>query len=114
MKKYALLPVIVFLIAAVCYAETVSSKWSGTIALLYDVTVNIKEDNGKVTGTVTTEIGDIPLNNGVITGSDILFKPFSYNGFAVSYVKGKIDGDKMNVVVGFQGQNFTGTLKRVR
>jgi opacity protein-like surface antigen len=115
MKKYFLISLLAVLIAtAVCYAEGAGGKWSGTIALLYDVTVNMKEDKGVVNGTVTTEIGDIPLKNGVITGNDIIFKPFTYNGFAVQYVKGKLDGDKMNVVIGFQGTTFTGVLKRVK
>lgn len=115
MKKWAILSVMVVLIAsAVCYADVASGKWSGTIALLYDVTVNMKEDNGKVNGTVNTEIGDIPLKDGVIKGNDILFKPFTYNGFAISAVKGKIDGDKMLVTVVFQGMNFSGTLNRVK
>ncbi|GAA4099481.1 hypothetical protein [Mucilaginibacter panaciglaebae] len=115
MKKYFLISLLAVLVAtAVCYAEGAGGKWSGTIALLYDVTVNMKEDKGIVNGTVNTEIGDIPLKNGVIKGNDILFKPFTYNGFAVQYVKGKIDGDKMNVVIGFQGTSFSGTLKRVK
>jgi hypothetical protein len=115
MKKWVFLSVlVVFITTAICYAEGASGKWSGTIALLYDVTVNMKEDKGLVNGTVNTEIGDIPLKNGVITGNDILFKPFTYNGFAITAVKGKIDGDKMNVTVVFQGMNFTGVLKRVK
>ncbi|MDB5114850.1 MAG: hypothetical protein JWQ79_342 [Mucilaginibacter sp.] len=115
MRKCVLLLFVVILIATACYAAIgASGRWSGTIALLYDVTLNMKEDNGKVSGVVTTEIGDIPLNNGVITGNDIVFKPFTYNGFAVSYVKGKIDGDKMDVTIGFQGTSFQGTLKRIK
>jgi hypothetical protein len=116
MKRCVCLLIIVLSLAGtLCYAAaSAGGKWSGTIALLYDVTVNIKEDNGKVSGVVTTEIGDIPLNNGVISGNDITFKPFTCNGFAVSYVKAKIDGDKMDVTVGFQGTSFQGTLKRVK
>jgi hypothetical protein len=115
MKKWVFLSVlVVFIATAICYAEGASGKWSGTIALLYDVTLNMKEDKGVVNGIVNTEIGDIPLKNGVITGNDIVFKPFTYNGFAVTAVKGKIDGDKMNVTVVFQGMNFTGVLKRVK
>jgi hypothetical protein len=113
MKKCVFLAVIVVFIATICYAATATGRWTGTIAGLYDVTVNMKEDNGKVTGIVSTEIGDIPLNNGVITGSDITFKEFSYNGIAVSYIKGKIDGEKMNITVGFQGTSFKGTLKKI-
>lgn len=104
----------VLLVATTCYAANVSGRWAGTISGLYDVVVTMKEDNGKVTGMVNTEVGDIPLKNGVINGTDILFKQFTYNGFAVSYVKGKIDGDKLNVTIGFQGQDFKGTLKRVK
>jgi hypothetical protein len=115
MKKVLFISALVVLVAtAICYAEGAGGKWSGTIALLYDVTVNMKEDKGTVNGVVNTEIGDIPLKNGVITGNDIVFKPFTYNGFAVTAVKGKIDGDKMNVTVVFQGVNFTGVLKRVK
>lgn len=115
MKKYFLISLLAVVIGtAVCYAEGAAGKWSGTIALLYDVTVNMKEDKGVVNGTVTTEIGDIPLKNGTIKGDEVLFKPFTYNGFAVQYVKGKIDGDKMNVVIGFQGTSFSGTLKRIK
>jgi opacity protein-like surface antigen len=116
MKKFVLLSFAAVLIAtAICYADGASGQWTGTIALLYDVTVTMKEDNGKVSGTVSTEIGDIPLRNGVINGNDITFKPFTYNGFAVSYVKGKIiDADRMDVVVGFQSTSFKGTLKRVK
>jgi serine protease inhibitor len=115
MKKWVFLSALVVLIAtAICYAEGANGKWSGTIALLYDVTVNMKEEKGIVNGVVNTEIGDIPLKNGIIKDNDILFKPFTYNGFAVTAVKGKIDGDKMNVTVVFQGMNFTGVLKRVK
>jgi len=115
MRKWIYLSVVVIFIAtAICYAEGAAGKWSGTIGLVYDVTLNLKEDKGTANGIVNTEIGDIPLKNGVITGNDILFKPFTYNGFAVTAVKGKVDGDKMNVTVVFQGMNFTGVLKRVK
>ncbi|MFD2144788.1 hypothetical protein [Mucilaginibacter antarcticus] len=116
MKKSIFISAFVILVATVvCYANSLATgKWTGTMALLYDVTVNMKEEKGLVNGVVNTEIGDIPLKNGVIKDNDVTFKPFTYNGFAISSLKGKIDGDKMNVVVVFQGMNFTGTLKRVK
>jgi hypothetical protein len=116
MKKYIFISaLIVFVATVVCYANSVATgKWSGTMALVYDVTVNMKEEKGVVNGVVNTEIGDIPLKNGVIKDKDVTFKPFTYNGFAVTSVKGKIDGDKMDVVVVFQGMNFTGTLTRAK
>lgn len=117
MKKYLLIPLIALLFTAnIGHADNadVNGKWTGTIALIYDVTVSMKQEDAKVNGVVNTEIGDIPLKEGVVTGNDVTFKPFTYNGMAVKYVKGKIDGDKMNVTVGFQSTSFTGTLKRVK
>ena len=114
MKKEVFLSVIILFIAAICFASTVAGRWSGTIAGQFEVTVNIKEEGGKLTCVVSSLIGDVPLSDGKIDGNDISFKELSYNGIAVSYIKGKIDGDKMNVTVGFQGQDFRGTLIRVK
>ena len=114
MGKWVLFLFIIIFNALICFADGVNGRWAGTIGLVYDVTVTIKNDNGKINGTVTTEIGDIPLKDGIINGTDITFKPFSYNGIAISYVKGKLDGDIMNVTIGFQGTSFTGTLKRLK
>lgn len=117
MKKFLLILFIaLLLIANIGYADNVNvnGKWAGTIALIYDVTVSMKQDDAKVNGLVNSEIGDIPLKDGVVNGNDVTFKPFTYNGMAVKYVKGKIDGDKMNVTIGFQSTSFTGVLKRVK
>jgi hypothetical protein len=104
----------VFLIAAVAVASTVAGRWSGTIAGQFEVIVNIKEDGGKLTGIVSSPIGEIPLSEGKVTGDSLSFKELSYNGISVSYIKGKIEGDKMNVTVGFQGQDLQGTLTRIK
>jgi hypothetical protein len=114
MKKRILLSVVFLLMAAGSFADDVTGRWAGTIAGLYDITVNMKEQNGKVTGIVSSEIGDIPLSGGIISGSDITFKEFSYNGIAVTFIKGKLAGDKIDITVGFQGQNLQGTLKRLK
>ncbi|MXV16359.1 hypothetical protein [Hufsiella ginkgonis] len=115
MMKKVLLLACVCLIFSVCYAaSTVNGRWAGTVGGQFDVSVNIKEVKGKVSGTVTSQIGDAPLTGGVITGNNITFKEMSYNGISLSYVKGKIVGDKMDITVGFQGQDMKGTLKRVK
>lgn len=112
--KRILLSATFLLMTIACFADDINGRWGGTIGGLYDITVNMKEQNGKITGVVSSEIGEIPLSGGVLTGTDIMFKQFSYNGIAVSYIKGKLDGDKMNITVGFQGQNLQGTLKRLK
>ncbi|GAB3931711.1 hypothetical protein [Mucilaginibacter myungsuensis] len=121
MKKYLLLPLLILFISSTSMKQAaddkvadVNGKWSGTIALVYDITVNMKQEEAKVNGLVNSEIGDIKLKDGVVTGNDVMFKQFTHNGMAVKFVKGKVEGDKMAVTVNFQGANFTGTLKRVK
>jgi hypothetical protein len=114
MKRFVSALAAVCLLVTVCFAATVNGRWSGNIEGHFDVSVNIKEENGKLTGTITSELGDAPLTGGKIVGNDISFKEMSYRGISVSYVKGKVNGDKMNIVVGFQGQDMKGTLTRVK
>lgn len=102
-------------ISTVCFAASlIDGKWTGNIEGHFDVVVNIKEENGKLSGTIVSDLGEAPLTGGKIVGSDISFDEMSYKGIAVSYVKGKLMGDKINIIVGFQGQNMKGTLSRVK
>ena len=111
MIKKALLSAGVILIVAICFASTVAGRWSGTIEGQYKVEVEIREEGeGQVAGVISSEIGQIPITGGRIAGDSIVFKDLSFNGIAVSYIKGKITGDTMHVTVGFQGQDFRGKL----
>ena len=112
MKKI-FLSVFIVLIVAVCFASTVAGRWSGTIEGQYNIAVDIKEEGeGQVAGLISSEIGQIPITGGKIVGDDIIFKDLSFNGIAISYIKGKISGDTMYASVGFQGQDFKGKLIR--
>lgn len=102
-------------VTTICYAASlVDGQWAGKIEGQFDVTVNLKEDNGKVSGTILSDIGEAPLTNGTIVGNDILFKEMSFNGIAVSHIKGKLSGDTINILIGFQDQEMKGTLIRVK
>lgn len=101
-------------ITSVCYASMIQGRWAGNIEGHFDVTVNLKEENGKLSGTINSDLGEAPLTGGKIVGNDITFKEMSYKGISVSYVKGKLAGDKINLLVGFQGQDMKGTLVRVK
>lgn len=112
MKKI-FLSVFIVLIVAVCFASTVAGRWTGTIEGQYNIAVDIKEEGeGQIAGVISSEIGQIPITGGKIVGDDIIFKDLSFNGIAISYIKGKISGDTMHVNVGFQGQDFKGKLIR--
>lgn len=101
-------------IKTLCFASVIDGRWVGNIEGHFDVTVNIKNTNGKLTGTIHSDLGEAPLTDGKIVGNDISFKEMTYKGISVSYVKGKLAGDKINILVGFQGQDMKGTLNRVK
>ena len=114
MKK-AFLSVIVVLLITVSFASSLVGRWSGTIEDQFEVSLILKEEGeGKLSGIISSQIGDVPITGGKITGDSITFKGVSFNGLAVSYIKGKLAGDTMHVTVGFQGQDFKGKLTRVK
>lgn len=114
MKK-AFLSVIVVLLITVSFASSLVGRWSGTIEDQFEVSLILKEEGeGKLTGIISSQIGEVAISGGKITGDSIMFKDVSFNGLAVSYIKGKIAGDTMHVTVGFQGQDFKGKLTRVK
>ena len=112
--KLILTGIFLFFIAAICLASEVSGVWQGKINDQFEITVDLKSSGAKVSGLVKSEIGDMSLSDGQLVGNEISFKELSFNGIAVSYIKGKLEGDKINVTVGFQGQDFKGTLVRIK
>ena len=110
---YSLLILSLF-ITTVCYASVIQGRWTGNIEGHFEVTVHLKEDNGKLSGTIQSDLGEAPLTGGKIVGNDISFNEMSYKGISVSYIKGKLAGDKINILVGFQGQDMKGTLVRAK
>lgn len=114
MKK-ACLSVIIFLLITVCFASSLIGKWAGTIGGQFEVVVDLKDEGeGKLSGIISSQIGDVPISGGKMAGDSIEFKDVSFNGLAVSYIKGKIAGDTMHVTIGFQGQDIKGKLTRVK
>lgn len=105
----------VLLITTLCYAASlIDGRWEGKIEGQFDVIVNLKEDQGKVSGNILSDLGEAPLTGGTLVGNDISFKEMSFNGIAVSYIKGKLSGDTINILIGFQDQEMKGTLSRVK
>ncbi len=61
-------------------------------------TFNLKADGDKLTGSVTTQMGENPITDGKVSGEEISFKQkMSMNGNdMVMLYTGKVDGDKIN------------------
>ncbi|HXI00515.1 MAG TPA: hypothetical protein VNI52_09610 [Sphingobacteriaceae bacterium] len=114
-KKICFSVIVVLMVITVCFASNVAGRWSGTIEGQFEIDVDLKEEGkGNVAGLISSQIGEIPIIGGKLTGNDIEFNDLTFNGIAVSYIKGKIIGDTLHVNVGFQGQNFTGKLTRIK
>ncbi len=118
MKK-VLLTVFIALIAIVTSnAEGVAGKWktsfdSGQGAM--ELTFNFKVDGEKLTGTVSSEMGDMEITNGKVSGNEISFDVDAM-GSTIKH-KGKLEGEVIKLKVempegGPGGEGMEMTLKK--
>jgi hypothetical protein len=64
------------ILAGAALAADVSGSWSGTLQMGDNpvaLTFVLKQDGEKLTGTVATPSGDLPLNDGKVVGDKISF-----------------------------------------
>ena len=101
------------------FAADVSGAWICTVDSpqgQLDVTVTLKQDGDKVSGTVSSQMGDAPLT-GTVKGDDITFTMSLDAGggpMNLTY-KAKVDGDKIAGSIDLAGQGeikFSGTKKK--
>jgi len=114
--------VLFLLLAAVAaFAADVNGKWvaqaPGRGGETREVTFNLKADGNQLTGSVTTQRGDVPISEGKIEGDDISFaQVMEFNGNQVKLLyKGKVSGDEIKFTRqrdGGQGRTAEFTAKR--
>lgn len=108
------LALMTLLFAAISFAADVTGKWTGSVpgqdGQDMTVTFNFKVDAGKVTGTVTTPMGDAPVIDGTVDGDNITFST-EFNDMKIVH-KGKIAGDAMDLDVTMGDNSFKMALKR--
>jgi len=103
-----------FMIATVLTAADVSGKWSGDVPARGEAmkaTFVFKVEDGKLTGTMTGPQGEVPLQEGKVSGDEISFS--TTGGNAKILFTGKVAGDEIKMTrtrEGGQGREFT--LKR--
>ena len=99
-------------------AADVSGAWACTVDSpqgQLDVTLTLKQDGDKVTGTLSSQMGDAPVT-GTVKGSDIEFTMSmdAGGGNMVLKYNAKVDGDKISGSINIEGQGeikFSGTKK---
>ncbi|WP_229311673.1 3-keto-disaccharide hydrolase [Larkinella rosea] len=91
-------------------AGPVDGKWIGKIGDDYAITLNLKTEGDKLTGTIGNASGELPINEGKVNGNDFSFNSVYQNNTIP--IKGRIEGDKMYITVSFNGNDLNGSLTR--
>ena len=94
---------------AIAYASDVSGKWvaqvPGRQGNTREVTITLKAEGEKLTGTVSGRQGDTPIADGKIKGDEISFtvtQSFQGNEVKANYT-GKVSGDEIKFTRTFGG-----------
>jgi hypothetical protein len=91
------------LVAAVAIAADISGKWSGDMpgrgGDMMATTFTFKADGEKLTGSMTGPQGDIPVQEGKVSGNQISFTTtldFGGNSIKILY-KGTVNGNEIKM-----------------
>jgi hypothetical protein len=84
------------------YAAEIDGKWKGTFGAPgggegMELTFTFKADGEKLTGSITTQMGDMQFTNGKISGKEFSFD-VDMQGMVIKH-KGTIDGDTIKMKV---------------
>ena len=107
------------LAAAAMWAADVSGKWTaemqGRQGNTMTVTMNLKADGDKLTGTVSGRNGnDTDISNGKVDGDKLSFDVVrEFNGNSITqHYKGTVNGDTIHFAVTTEGGNMGGGAAR--
>jgi hypothetical protein len=96
------------LIITLCFSPVadVSGKWIGGADTGREIQLNLKAEGKKLTGTVVVGGGkEQEISDGKIEGDTISFSMPSLYGGSVLTVKGKLEGEEINLQIESQGGN---------
>lgn len=109
MRRMTFAVCILLTFALAAWAADVSGKWTAQVpgrnGQMREVTITLKADGDKLTGTITGRQGENPISDGKISGDDISFKVETPRG-AQTYT-GKISGNEIK----FKREGGQGTIE---
>lgn len=100
MKKLILTAFIAVFAVFATHAEGISGKWKTSMESpqgKMEMTFTFKVDGAKLTGSVSTPMGDVEISNGKVNGNEFSFD-IEMMGNAMPH-KGKLDGDVIKLKV---------------
>jgi hypothetical protein len=115
--------VLVLAAIALALAASVDGKWVAQVpgrgGQTSEQTFTFKSDGAKLTGTVSTPQGEVPIADGVIKGDEISFtQAFEMQGNSIKLLyKGKVSGDEIKFTRTREGSDQPGrefTAKRAK
>jgi hypothetical protein len=106
--KTSLLITWLFILCAAVFAADIDGKWTGQVQGpqgAMDITIVLKADGEKLTGTYASQLGEAPIKEGSIKGDDVAFKvEREFNGMKFTVVfKGKLAGDEIKLTRTMEG-----------
>ena len=119
--KIVLACLLALFLASLGAAADISGKWSGDVpgrgGDLTQTTFTFKADGDKLTGSMTGPQGEVPLQDGKVSGDQIAFSTtLDFGGNTVKIIyKGTLSGDQLKMTrqrEGGSGQAREFTLKR--
>jgi hypothetical protein len=117
MNKKLITTVILLLCFFVSFAaiENLNGKWTGLLKTdqgdEYPLLYNFKIEGNQLTGTAKTPKGDMPINDGKITGDTFTFNVI-VNNMEIDHT-GKFYGDSVGVDISLGDTKSHATLKRI-
>lgn len=124
MKKRIVFLSVCFVLAALTavWAEDITGKWVAQVpgqgGQTREVTMTLKAEGDKLTGSISGRQGDTPIENGKISGSEISFdRTVNAQGNSLKiHYKGKVSGDEIKFTVTREGadQSQEFTAKRAK
>jgi hypothetical protein len=99
--RFRLLLVLVLVLASAAWAADVTGKWvaqvPGRDGETRETVFNLKADGGQLTGSVTSQRGELQISDGKVNGDEISFATvLEFNGNQMKFLyKGKVAGDEI-------------------
>jgi hypothetical protein len=104
-----------FLAVTIAHAQNIDGKWKGEMQSpngAMDLTFNFQVAGDSLTGSVESQMGEIPISNGKVDGKKFSFD-ISFNDMTINH-QCTVMGDSISMKVeGMQGEPTEIILKRV-